>query len=307
MQIENIKQPPFNTSMMGVICGVMEHYGINISNGRAYGASGHAFMINIHDVVCPSGPYCWKYDGFHKLLLNLGLEMRDLGFFHKDHTKDDRNKVEDIVRQHLDAKRVCAMQNMDNQIIYGYDDKGFLLIQPWGECCDVTPATLTFGTWDEYGDEIHANYFFFQKRHPADEATVIRDSLHYALDLYKNPKRYAFDKYTIGAEAYDVWVKAHEQGTAHAHGNWWNATVWSECRAMAAEYFKELGGQLDGATSTIAGELNAMYTEIAGLLNQISDKEKPSAEKIPLLKQTKDKEIAALQKIEQFLEEFVKK
>lgn len=306
MKLDNIKQAPFNTSLMGVIRGVLDYYEIKVSNGMAYGGSGHAFMINIHDVICPSGPYCWKYDGFYKLLRNIGLQMMDLGFFSKNQKIEERKRMEDILRQHLDAKRACSMMNMDNQIICGYDDKGFLLVQPWGSCCDVTPPTLTFGTWDELGDEIHANYFFYQKIHPADEATIIRDSLHHALDLFKNPKRYAFDKYTIGAGAYDIWISAHEQGTAHAHGNWWNATVWSECRAMAAEYFKEIAEKYNGNVSTIAGELNTQYKDIAELLNQVSDKEKAAAEKIPLLKQTKDKEMGAIKKIEQFLQEFEK-
>ncbi|MGB3340277.1 MAG: hypothetical protein WBB37_02210 [bacterium] len=307
MKIDTIKQAPFNTSLMGVIRGVLDYYEIKVSNGMAYGGSGHAFMINIHDVVCPSGPYCWKYDGFVRLLQNLGLKMTNLGFFHKDNKIEERNKVEEILRQHLDDKRACSIQNMDNQIIYGYDDKGLLLIQPWGPECKVTPATLTFSTWDECGSEIHAAFFFYRKVPPADELTIIRDSLHYALDLFKNPTKYAFDKYVIGAGAYDSWMKAHEQGTAHDHGNWWNATVWSECRAMAAEFFTEIARNYSGEASTIAQDLSRQYKEIAELLKQVSDKEKPAVEKIPLLKQTKDKELAAIQKIEQFLQEFEKK
>jgi hypothetical protein len=292
---------------MGVIRGVLDYYGIKKSNGMAYGGSGHAFLINIHDVVCPSGPYCWKYDGFYRLLHNLGLQVIDLGFFHKDSKMEERSRAEDILRQHLDAKRACSTQNMDNQIIYGYDDKGFLLTQPWCPECDVTPATLTFGTWDEYGGEIHAIYLVYQKIHVADDETIIRDSLHYALDLFKNPTKYAFEKYTIGAEAYNVWIRAHEQGKAHAHGNWWNASVWSECRAMAAEYFKEISEKYDGRVSAIAQELNSLYKDISGLLHQVSDKERSGPEKIPLLKQTKEKELAAIKKIEQFLQEFEKR
>ncbi|MBN2621358.1 hypothetical protein JXB22_09755 [candidate division WOR-3 bacterium] len=307
MKIDNIKQACFNTSLMGVIRGVLDYYGIKKSNGMAYGGSGHAFLINIHEVVCPSGPYCWKYDGFYRLLRNLGLQVTDLGFFHKDRKMEERKRMEDILRQHLDAKRACSTQNMDNQIIYGYDDRGFLLTQPWGSECDVTPATLTFGTWDEYGDEIHAIYLVYQMIQPADDETIIRDSLRYARDLAKNPKKYAFEKYTIGVEAYDVWIRAHEQGTAHAHGNWWNATVWSECRAMAAEYFTEIGEKYNGGVSAIGQELSVLYKDIAGLLYQVSDQEKPGAEKIPLLRQTKEKELGAVQKIEQFLQEFEKR
>jgi hypothetical protein len=307
MKIDDIKQARFNTSLMGVIRGVLDYYNIDISNGVAYGGSGHAFLINIHEVVCPSGPYCWKYDGFYRLLRNLGLQATELGFFHKDSKMHERSRLEDILRQHLDAKRACSMQNMDNQIIYGYDDNGFLLAQPWGPECESTPATLTFNTWDEYKGEIHAIYLVYHKIHPADNDTMIRDSLHYALDLFKNPKKYAFEKYTIGVQAYDVWAGAHEQGRANAHGNWWNASVWSECRAMAAEYFNEIAEKYDGEVSSIARELSAQYKDIAGLLDQISDKKKLGSDKVPLIKQVKEKELAAIQNIEKFLSEFEKR
>jgi hypothetical protein len=307
MTLDNIKQPPLNTSLMGVICGVMNYYDIKMSNGMAYGGSGHAFIINIHDVVCPSGPYCWKYDGFITLLKNLGLRMTDLGFFSKDNTREDRKKVEDAVRQHLNAREPCALQNMDNQIIYGYDEERLLLTQPWGDCCEVTPATLTFETWKEFGDEVHVEFFSYKKVQAADDTKIITRSLQYALDIFKNPQKYTFEKYTIGAGAYDIWMKAHQQGTAHAHGNWWNATVWSECRCMAAEYFAEIAGKYSGAISERARELSAQYKEIAELLKQVSDKEKPAEEKITLLKQIKEKETTAIDKIEHFLREFDKK
>lgn len=303
MTIDNIKQPPLNTSLMGVIRGVMNYYDIKMSDAMAYGGSGHAFLINIHDVVCPSGPYCWKYNGFFSLLQNLGLRVTDLGFFSKKNTREDRNKVEDSVRQHLNAREPCAMQNMDNQIIYGYDEERLLLTQPWGDCCEFTPATLTFETWKEFGDEIHANFFSFQKVPPADDTEIITRSLQYALDLFKNPEKYTFEKYTIGAGAYDIWIKALEQGTAHAHGNWWNATVWSECRNMAAEYFVEIATKYEGVISEKARELSAQYKEIAKFLNKASDKEKEVKEKIPFLKKAKDKEDAAIKTIEDVLQE----
>ena len=307
MTLEKIKQPPLNTSLMGVIRGVMNYHSIEMSDAMAYGGSGHAFIMNIHDIVCPSSPYCWKYDGFFSLLQNLGLRMTDLGFFSKDNTREDRKKVEDAVRQHLNAKEPCALQNMDNQIIYGYDEERLLLTQPWGDCCEVTPATLTFQTWDEFGDEIHANFFSFQKVQPVDNLDIITQSLQYALDLFKNPKKYTFEKYTIGIGAYDIWTKALDQGNAHDHGNWWNATVWSECRSMAAQYFEEIAANYEGVISEKARELTGQYKDIADLLKQISDKEKGPSDKIPLLKKAREKEVDAISKIEQLLQELAKK
>ena len=43
--------------------------------------------------------------------------------------------------------------------------------------------------------------------------------------------------YGFGPDAYERWLAALESDDIDVHGNWWNASVWGECRAFAAEYF----------------------------------------------------------------------
>lgn len=83
MQLENLNQPPYNTTFVGVIDGIAKYYGyrydVSVLEGKApkieitndafkyafcdpdrallYGLSGHAFLINVHEGICPSGPY----------------------------------------------------------------------------------------------------------------------------------------------------------------------------------------------------------------------------------------------------------
>lgn len=301
MKLENLKQSNLNTSLMGVMRGVLDYYEIKISNGMAFGGSGHAFLINIHEVICPSGPYCWKYEKFFQLVKNLGVEITALGFFDKDSTADERSKVEQALREHLDAGLPGLAQNMENQTIIGYDDKGFLLAQPWNIECEFTPSTLTFETWKEFGDDLHATFLVFKKVPKKDDAIIIKESLEYAIDLFKNPDQYNFEKYRIGSGAYDNWIKALEQGKANAHGNWWNGTVWSECRKMAGEYLAEIADKYEDKHSNLAKELSAQYMDIAELFKQISDKEMTAEKKIPLLKQAKAKDEEVVQKIEEFV------
>jgi len=297
MNLANIKQPPFNTSMMGVIRGVLDYYGFKFSDAMAYAGSGHAFLINVHEVICPSGPYVWKYDGFIRLLRNLGLEMIDLGFIHSGNKVAERAELEQKIRQHLDQGTSCSFCNMENQIVTGYEADHFLLTQPWSCVTDITPLTLTFGTWVEFGKEIHANFYAFKKIAAAAENKVIRDSLEYAVDLFTNPGKYSVPKYGIGALAYDNWVKGVEQGHGKDHGNWWNGTVWAECRSRAADYFAEIAGKVPVPAAASARDLSASYREIASGLERISDKEMDPVEKIGIIKVLKKMEINAVDSI----------
>jgi hypothetical protein len=190
---------------------------------------------------------------------------------------------------------------MEHQVISGYDDKVFFTAQPWGDCCGgFPPATLTFGTWPEFKDETHVNFFTFRKLAPMDDRTIVRDSLRYALDLFGHPEKHSFEHYGIGPNAYDNWIPAVAAGHGSSHGNWWNGTVWSECRAMASGYFAEVGQKF----ATVAGqarELSDAYREIADLLSKAADKEMKPVGKSALLSQAKDKEGRAIKQVETLL------
>ena len=64
---------------MGVAKGALDYYGIARTPGQAFVLSGHAFLMNVHEELCPSGPYLWRYDRFYELLTNLGLAMQNAG------------------------------------------------------------------------------------------------------------------------------------------------------------------------------------------------------------------------------------
>jgi hypothetical protein len=301
MKLENLSQGRLNTTLMGVVKAVLDYYHLDSSEAWAFGGSGHAFLINIHEQLCPSGPYCWKYDGFRKLLRNLGLEMTDLGFFHAQSTPEERAAVEQKLKQRLDSDDPCSLVNLEHQVISGYDDKAFFTAQPWGDCCGgFPPATLTFGTWPEFKDEIHVNFFTFRKLAPVDDRTVVRDSLRYALDLFRYPEKHSLEHYGIGPDAYDNWLRAVAAGHGTSHGNWWNGTVWAECRAMASNYFAEVG-QKFGTVAGPARELSTAYREIADLLSKISDKSMDPGGKTTLLADLKDKEGRAVKQVESLL------
>jgi len=296
MKIDGLAMQPFSTTLMGVLKGVLDCFDVDLSAATVFGASGHAFLINIHKQLCPSGPYCWKYDGFNRLIGNLGVRMTDLGFYSPSNSADDRAAVEQKLRDALDAGRPCSLCNLENQTITGYDDEGLDTTQPWAPKMDFPPARLSFGNWQEFGDEFHVKFFTFEKTERTDERTTILDSLAYAVDLHRNPSTYNLDAYGIGPDAYANW-KAAVAEYGSSHGNWWNATVWSECRAMASEYFTEIA-RTCADVSTPATDLAAAYAEIAATLGKLADKEMPPGEKTDLLDQVESKEAEAIDAVE---------
>ncbi len=298
MPFLTLSQPPFNTSLMGVLRGVFDYYAFAVSDAMLYGGSGHAFVMNVHEVICPSGPYCWNYAEFFRLVGNLGVRIDNLGSFHAGSSPSERAALETEIRIRIDRSEPCSALNMDNQIIFGYDQIGLQLLQPWGPDCGITPARLSFGTWDEFGDEIHANFFAFSKVKPVGEDVIIANSLRFAVDLHRNPARHTEEPYAVGAHAYDRWIAAVRSGHGQDHGNWWNAMVWSECRRQASDYLREVAA-IRAPLAPVLSELAAEYLMISEALKQVGEKERAVEAKIELLQGAQRRETACIDKLEE--------
>ena len=84
--------------------------------------------MNVHEELCPSGPYLWRYDRFFELLTNLGLEMQNAGTLTPTADPACRAALEERVRGAIDVG--CSLLNMEHQLLLGYDGEGFVLAQP---------------------------------------------------------------------------------------------------------------------------------------------------------------------------------
>jgi hypothetical protein len=298
MDLANCKQPAFNTSMMGVVKCVLDYYGLPRTDAEVYGLSGHAFLINLHPTLCPSGPYCWNRARVFELIENLGVRMIPLGFFHAGSSPEDRAAVERQVIDALDRGEPASLLNLENQLITGYDETGLKTSQPW-EYADFPPKHLTFGTWSEFGAEIRVDFYRFQEGPTASAAHAFDAALRYAVDVYHHGEQHAAAGYLAGAGVYDAWARAVEAGHGSSHGHWWNATVWAECRLRAAEFFRDLSADL--APADLAGLISADYAAVSKLLGAASDKEMLVAEKVSLLRQASVHEANAIRGIESLL------
>ncbi len=282
MELAGLKQPGFNATLMGCFRGAADFYGLDLSTPMLYGLTGHAFVINIHQQICPSGPYCWNRDPFYAVARNVGLETEPLGFCWLRGGDRPREEIEARLRAALDEGHVCFLINMEYQLITGYDQTGMFTAQPWAPKLDFPQKHLTWTTWAEFGDEVHVDFHILRRREPADRLTAVVASLRYAQDLWANPTRHGDRDYGVGPDAWRNWWQAVEAGHGTGHGQWWNATVWGECREQAAAWLTELG-QLYPTTAQVVAPLAQGYRRVAECLKQAANRELPAAEQLALL------------------------
>jgi hypothetical protein len=300
MELKNLKMKPFNTSLMGVIKGLSDYYGYNYSDAFIYGSTGHAFLINIHNELRPSGPYCWNMDKLVQLLKNIGIEVDDLGFFPPDLVKDARTKIEEIIIEKIKKGTPCSVLNLDNQIIYGYDENALLFCKPWSKA-SFPPAKLTYKTWKEFGKDFHANFYSYNKIDPEHKKKIVMESIMYALELYDSSESFSWDFYKVGFGAYDNFISAVKKGFGDSHGNWWNAMVWSECRLMAKDYMIEVSELYDLEIKEFMQDIAYIYEQIAKYLKEVSNKDLDIKKKIHILEKAKELEQENLNNLKELL------
>ena len=294
--LEGLQQLPFDSTNMGVLHGVSDYWGFKASPATVFGATGYAFLINIKDDICPSGPFLWRRERFNRLVTNLGIRTRDLGFYTSAASAAERRRVEVGLRDAIDAGIPCSLCNNEYQLITGYDGEGFSTVGPFP---DHLPRRLTFGTWEEWGQDVYAYFYVHHRGEPASRNDLVRDSLSFAVEMFRSPARFAREGYGVGPDAYDQWSEALESHGGD-FGNEWNARVYSECRRHAAAYLREVAEWFPQAR-TLGTRLGDVYDEVAENLRAVADPGTALEEKRGILAHAKNLDVSAVDDLERVL------
>ena len=270
-QLEGLRWKPRWVSHLGCVKGCLDYLGADISWAWLYGGTGHAFIINVHEAVCPSGPTAWNYEMLFRLGLNLGWKVSCVFASREDADfSEKQTKAWVHVCNSLDENTPCygwELRIPEFYIIYGVDDDGYYYSGPGCEAGEGPKP------WTEVGNTgIGILEIMGLRRHePADDAKVVRDALSFALEHAKPRNRWTLSGYSSGPKAFDVWANALEQGEAGCFGHGYNAAVWAECRGEAVACLKEAKERLAGKAGSLFDEAIAHYSAVHSRLRELSD------------------------------------
>jgi len=271
-ELTELNWKPMWTAHMGCIKGCLDFLGVKVSDAWLFGGTGHAFVINMHEVVCPSGPTAWNTCRMFELGRNLGYEVCGVfGFKTDEGFSQKQEKAWDLVKKSIDEGIPCYGWELgipEYYVVKGYDDVGYLYS---GVCLD-NPGVKMPLPWKELGTTDIGVLEMYSVRpcKPADDATVVKDALSFALQFAKSPEAWVFPKYRAGLEGFDLWIKALEEGKAHLHGMAYNTEVWRECRHRGADFLREAGKRLGGKLAPLCDEAAGHYDRVAKSLDRLA-------------------------------------
>jgi len=269
-ELANARWDPSWVSHLGCVKGCLDYLGVELSKGWLYGGTGHAFVINMHEEVCPSGPTAWKSVMLFDLAGNLGYTVQGVfGSKHAGNLGELQERAWAFARAALDQGLPCygwELELPEYYLIHGYDDAGYYFSGPG--CVEGKGPK----PWDELGDTGigMVEMYSVSPGEATDDATAVERALAAVLKHARNPEGWIFPKYRSGLAGYDSWIHSVRAGTASAMGMWYNAAVWEECRRYGVEFLKEAKQRLDARLGPLMDEALGHYQAVAEQLKAVT-------------------------------------
>jgi hypothetical protein len=257
---------------MGCLKGCLDFLDLEISDGWLYGGTGHAFLLNMHDQVCPSGPTAWKGEPLLRLGRNLGYEVETVMAFKSDGValEEGQRGAWTLVREAVNEGKPCfgwELESPEYYVVYGYDQAGYYFSGPG---CDDGNGPKP---WTELGDSGIGvlEMYRVDLGSSASDTQVLEESLTFALIHAADTGRWVLPHYTAGLAGYETWVDALRNGRAEAVGMAYNAAVWNECRGYAVQFLQEAQERLRGSTAEMLTEAISHYRAVFDRLTIVAD------------------------------------
>ena len=258
-KIEGLEFVPRATSHIGALEGCLKYLGIEVSSGWLFGSTGHAFIMNIGDDLCPSGPHCWNWSTVNRLGKNMGYKTESV---YTNADKEDCSQKQEeawnLVRKSIDDGFPCYGWHYEFMVINGYDDDGYLLSGPM----DNVP-----GDWRKFGMDAvgFLDICSIRPGQKADDKTTIKEALSFAVSFIEE----SADLPDAGLSGYDNWIKALESGKYSADGGAYHAAIWAECRRFAVEFLEEANQRTGGEHDSLFQPAIEQYRLVRDNLNKV--------------------------------------
>lgn len=129
-KLEGLRWVPRWVSHLGCLKGCLDYLNVDVSDAWLFGATGHAFILHLHDEVCPSGPTAW---GGPDLTLmggsTIGYKLDGVGAHKSEADFGGKRKLAwEKTRQAIENGLPCygwELEIPEYYVFYGYSDVGY--------------------------------------------------------------------------------------------------------------------------------------------------------------------------------------
>jgi len=217
--------------------GCLKALGVECDTVDVAGYSGYAFVMSVHEKLCPSGPTVFNWG-----LLSSGVERlgRSTMSFHGGKcggSEQDFRAAQEFVRREVEAGRPCVLWGAyvpEFAIAVGVEGDSYLVRSFKPLMGDPEPPIPL--------DQLQAPGGAYVLAFPASVEVVRADADRQAVFHAREMLSYEVGNphYANGLAAYDQWIAALGVGDLPAHGNSYNAQCWAEAKRCAHQFLARL-------------------------------------------------------------------
>jgi len=265
-------QPLWNTRV-GTLVAAARYLKYDAPAAWIYGATGHAFALNIHESICPSGPTAWPTEATDLLATNLGLVVER----HVAHASDPdiaarQEVIWTKVKLAIDEKLPCIAWWMDHgewYLVVGYESKGNYVYDDYG-----TPGRKHYATLADNPTGIAAVGVVVAGQ-GAGHRPAVREALRFAIAHGQGEGSH--EEWHTGLAGYDTWIKALSDETVPADkavgfGQAYNAQCWAEARRHAVTFLEQAEKRLaDPVVTPLLSRATNHYRTVSRNLDIVAE------------------------------------
>jgi CubicO group peptidase (beta-lactamase class C family) len=270
-ELAGLKWVPKSMALLGCIKACLNYLDKPVSDAWLYGATGCAFLINVHENLSSYSVGAWNKEKFYQLGKNIGYQTenirgeKSLGDF-----RSQQKHAWEAVRHAIDKGYPCYGYPLHNipetYLINGYDLCGYYYNGAGCESGDGPKLWKELGLPGQYFD-IH----IVRLCKPEPIEKTIKDALSFAIELSSSTNDWIGPEYKAGPAAYDQWINALRLEKADEFGAAFNALVWSECRSYAVPFLVEAKDHVRSDLHPSFDEAISHYKKAAENLQKISE------------------------------------
>jgi hypothetical protein len=122
-----------------------------------------------------------------------------------------------------------------------------------------------FKKWTELGDSKLGllELYSVEPAYTSDDDAIVKEVLEFVLEFAQGPRKWVKEGFHTGLAAYETWKRALDNRRADAFGTAYNASVWQECRMLAAHFLQEAAERIGGSTAFELREAAKWYDTVA--------------------------------------------
>jgi hypothetical protein len=269
--LEGLETHPLWTTQIGCMKGCLDYLGARVSTAWLFGGTGHAFVINMHEEVCPSGPTAWKTLMLYQLAPYVGCNPDLVFAVRSDSAFEEKQKEAfEFVRRSIDEGVPCygwELEIPEYYVIDGYDEVGYYF-----SGCGLKESKGPKPYRELGATEIGClQVDSVRSCTPADAAETVKAAFRGALRHAEGPEEWVFPRYAQGVKGFESWAAAVESGKASDMGHRYNAEVWAECRAQACAFLEVAKERLAGRADALFDEAREHYGIVADRLRSVRE------------------------------------